>query len=316
MFQADAARINLYYNLCEFKKIINQHLAIRDDKHPAYKNAAACLHELTNNPSLENLNSIHQKLLSLFPDYEKAVKALVELHIKPTDTKSCEAYGKLAYQHRELLLGIIPSNHLKTAAMGDLKTAHNILRSRLSSQFVGRQHDVIDIYHAHQDHKNLIEYAKNFVIQMQLPQLLKQQDKASFSGLMAALKNSFKLVEVYEAQGGIIPPEPMPESEPEGDVAILINAHCDPYVLLGVDAKADDKTINAKHRKLALTYHPDLNGNKANFSKHFALINAAKTALIDQNMRQQVNSLIQNGKLNHKYSFDPQNELHTITFKN
>ena len=37
----------------------------------------------------------------------------------------------------------------------------------------------------------------------------------------------------------------------------------DPYKLLGVDRKADEKTIRSAYRKLAKKYHPDVNSGEA-----------------------------------------------------
>src|ERR687888_1888843 len=62
----------------------------------------------------------------------------------------------------------------------------------------------------------------------------------------------------------------------------------DYYGILGVDRKADDKTIKSAYRKLARKYHPDVNkGQDARFKE----INEAYEVLSDPEKRRRYDSL-------------------------
>jgi molecular chaperone DnaJ len=59
----------------------------------------------------------------------------------------------------------------------------------------------------------------------------------------------------------------------------------DYYQTLGVPRTADDKAIRAAYRKLARTYHPDLNPNNAEAEERFKEINEAHEVLTDADKR-------------------------------
>src|ERR671923_614664 len=62
----------------------------------------------------------------------------------------------------------------------------------------------------------------------------------------------------------------------------------DYYRILGVDRKADDKTIKSAYRKLARKYHPDVNkGQDARFKE----INEAYEVLSDPEKRRRYDTL-------------------------
>src|SRR5437763_17168613 len=62
----------------------------------------------------------------------------------------------------------------------------------------------------------------------------------------------------------------------------------DYYRILGVDRKADDKTIKSAYRKLARKYHPDVNkGQDASFKE----INEAYEGLWDPEKRRRYDTL-------------------------
>ncbi|QKJ28700.1 J domain-containing protein [Mucilaginibacter mali] len=62
-------------------------------------------------------------------------------------------------------------------------------------------------------------------------------------------------------------------------------AFIDYYKTLGVDKKADEKTIKAAYRKLARKLHPDLNPNDPEASKKFQQLNEANEVLSDPEKR-------------------------------
>lgn len=60
----------------------------------------------------------------------------------------------------------------------------------------------------------------------------------------------------------------------------------DPYKLLGVDRKADEKTIRSAYRKLAKKYHPDVNSGEA-AAETFKEITAAYNLLSNPELKSQ-----------------------------
>ena len=62
----------------------------------------------------------------------------------------------------------------------------------------------------------------------------------------------------------------------------------DYYKILGVDRKADDKTIKSAYRKLARKYHPDVNKGK---DEKFKEISEAYEVLSDPEKRRRYDTL-------------------------
>ena len=65
-------------------------------------------------------------------------------------------------------------------------------------------------------------------------------------------------------------------------------AYRDYYKILGVDRKADDKTIKSAYRKLARKYHPDVNKGK---DDKFKEISEAYEVLSDPEKRRRYDTL-------------------------
>lgn len=68
------------------------------------------------------------------------------------------------------------------------------------------------------------------------------------------------------------------------------------YQLLGVDPKADAKTIKNAFRKLAKKYHPDINPGDARAEKMFKDINEAYTILSDDVKRMDYDATLRAGQ--------------------
>ena len=64
-------------------------------------------------------------------------------------------------------------------------------------------------------------------------------------------------------------------------VAVKTQGSKNYYTVLGVDKKADSKSIKSAYRKLAMRYHPDKGGNEAKFKE----INQAYEVLSDNKKR-------------------------------
>lgn len=67
----------------------------------------------------------------------------------------------------------------------------------------------------------------------------------------------------------------------------------DYYEILGIDERADSDSIKESYRKLALKYHPDRNGGKAEASEKMKAINEAYAVLSNPHKRQEYDAMKQ-----------------------
>jgi len=78
---------------------------------------------------------------------------------------------------------------------------------------------------------------------------------------------------------------------PFREIEIMAVDYKDYYKILGVDKQASQKDIQKAYRKLARTYHPDVNPNNATAEEKFKEINEAKEVLSDPEKRKQYDEL-------------------------